>query len=240
MVVDLDLEVSDEDQKFMESSAPDSVDKLLDDFIGDKNSPVQNTLKSSLKKPEDTVKKPTGTAVKKLSFVADPPKSALGLMAAALNKVSKPNKTSSKGDEAEMRQLVKTLSSAQRAAFLKMLTSTLPSRRKQSRRIGNNSFIPVLTRMAIGGLPSKRQGRLGRPKSHRLPSTFHSPLHLLPCPLHHLLPRPLHHLLPRSLAFSLALSLAFSTTFSLAFSLAFSLSYSFSYPTPFPHVYLTQ
>jgi hypothetical protein len=130
MTVDLDLEVSDEDRKFVESSAPDSVDKMLDDFIGDKNSPVQSTLKSSLKRPEDTVKKPTGTAVKKLSFVDDPPKSALSLMAAALKKASKPGKSGSKSDEAVMRQLVKTLSSAQRAAFRKMLTSTLPSPKK--------------------------------------------------------------------------------------------------------------
>ncbi len=130
MVVDLDLEVSDEDRKFMESSAPDSVDKMLDDFIGDKNSPVQSTLKSSLKKPEDTVKKLTGTAVKKLSFLNDPPKSALSLMAAALKKASKPGKTGSKSDEAEMRQLVKTLSSSQRAGFRKMLPSTLPSPKK--------------------------------------------------------------------------------------------------------------
>jgi hypothetical protein len=77
MAVDLDLEVSDEDRRFVESSAPDSIDKMLDNFIGDKNSPVQSTLKSSLKRPEDTVKKPTGAAVKKLSFVDDPPKSAL-------------------------------------------------------------------------------------------------------------------------------------------------------------------
>jgi hypothetical protein len=134
MAVDLDLEVSDEDRKFVESSAPDSIDKMLDDFIGDKNSPVQSTLKSSLKKPEDTVKKPTGAAVKKLSFVDDPPKSALSLMAASLKKASKPSKTGSKSDEAEMRQLVKTLSSAQRAAFRKMLTSTLPSPKKAAKK----------------------------------------------------------------------------------------------------------
>jgi hypothetical protein len=113
MAVDLDFEVSDEDRKFVESSAPDSVDKMLDDFIGDKNSPVQSTLKPSLKKPEDTVKKPTG---------------------AALKKASKPSKTGSKSDEAEMRQMVKTLSSAQRAAFRKMLTSTLPSPKKAAKK----------------------------------------------------------------------------------------------------------
>ena len=134
MAVDLDLEVSDEDWKFVESSAPDSIDKMLDDFIGDKHSPVQSTLKSSLKRPEDTVKKPTGPAVKKLSFVDDPPKSALSLMAASLKKASKPGKTGSKSDEAEMRQLVKTLSSAQRAAFRKMLTSTLPSPKKAAKK----------------------------------------------------------------------------------------------------------
>jgi hypothetical protein len=130
MAVDLDLEVSDEDRRFIESSAPDSIDKMLDDFIGDKNSPVQSTLKSSLKKPEDTVKKATGATAKKLSFVDDPPKSALSLMAAAMKKASKSSKAGSKNNEAEMRQLVKTLSSAQRAAFRKMLTSTLPSPKK--------------------------------------------------------------------------------------------------------------
>jgi hypothetical protein len=131
MAVDLDLEVSDEDRRFVESSAPDSINKMLDDFIGDKNSPVKSTLKPSLKKPEDTVKKPTGAAVKKLSFVDDPPKSALSLMAASLKKASKPSKTGSKSDEAEMRQLVKTLSSAQSAAFRKML---LPSPKKAAKK----------------------------------------------------------------------------------------------------------
>jgi hypothetical protein len=33
LAVDLDLEVSEEDRKFVESSAADSIDKLLDDFI---------------------------------------------------------------------------------------------------------------------------------------------------------------------------------------------------------------
>jgi hypothetical protein len=107
-------------------SMPDSVNKMLDDFIGDKNSPVQSTLKPSLKKPEDTVKKLTGTVAKKLSFMDDPSRSAVSLAAAALKKAPKSSKSVSKGDEAEMRQLVKTLSSAQRAAFRKMLTSTLP------------------------------------------------------------------------------------------------------------------
>jgi hypothetical protein len=134
MTVDLDLEVSNEDRKFVESSSPDSIDKMLDDFIGDKNSPVKSTLKPSLKKPEDTVKKPTGAAVKKLSFVDNPPKSALGLMAAALKKASKSNKAGNRSDEAEMRQLVKTLSSAQRATFRKMLTSTLPSPKKAAKK----------------------------------------------------------------------------------------------------------
>jgi hypothetical protein len=134
MVVDLDLEVSDEDRRFVESSAPDSVDKMLDDFIGDKNSPVQSTLKPSLKKPEDTVKKLTGAAANKLSFMDDPPRSALSLAAAALKKTPKPSKTVSESDEAEMRQLVKTLSSAQRAAFQKMLTSTLPPSKKIARK----------------------------------------------------------------------------------------------------------
>jgi hypothetical protein len=134
MAVDLDLEVSDEDRKFVESPAPDNIDKMLDDFIGDKKSPVKNALKPSLKKPEDTVKKPTGTAGKKLSFVDDPPKSALGLMAAALKKASKSNKADSRSDEAEMRHLVKTLSSAQRAAFRKMLTSTVPSPKRTTKK----------------------------------------------------------------------------------------------------------
>ncbi len=134
MTVDLDLKVSDEDRKFVESSSPDSINKMLNDFIGDKNSPVKSTLKPSLKKPEDTVKKPTGAAVKKLSFVDDPPKSALGLMAAALKKASKSNKAGNRSDEAEMKQLVKTLSSAQRAAFRKMLTSTLPSPKKTTKK----------------------------------------------------------------------------------------------------------
>jgi hypothetical protein len=107
---------------------------MLDDFIGDKTSPVQSTLKSSLKKPEDTVKKLTGTAVKKLSFVDDPPKSALSLMVAALKKTSKHSKTSSKSDEAELKQLIKTLSNTQRAVFRKMLTSTIPSPKKAAKK----------------------------------------------------------------------------------------------------------
>ncbi len=134
MVVDLDLEVSDEDRKFVESSAFDSIDKLLDDFIGDKKSPVKSVLKPSLKKPEDTVKKLTTTTGRKLTFVDDPPKSALGLMAAALKKPSKANKADCKSDEAELRHLVKNLSSAQRAAFRKMLTSTAPSPKKPSKK----------------------------------------------------------------------------------------------------------
>ncbi len=134
MVVDLDLEVSDEDRKFVESSASDSIDKMLDNFIGDKKSPVKNVLKPSLKKPEDTVKKLTTTAGRKLTFVDDPPKSALGLMAAALKKTSKDNKADGKSDEAEMRHLVKNLSSAQRAAFRKMLTSTVPSPKKSTKK----------------------------------------------------------------------------------------------------------
>ncbi len=80
------------------------------------------------------MKKPTGTAGKKLSFVDDPPKSAIGLMAAALKKASKSNKADSRSDEAEMRHLVKTLSSAQRAVFRKMLTSTVPSPKKTTKK----------------------------------------------------------------------------------------------------------
>jgi hypothetical protein len=134
MVVDLDLEVSDEDRRFVESSASDSIDKMLDDFIGDKKSPVKNVLKPSLKKPEDTVKKLTTATGRKLTFVDDPPKSALGLMAAALKKKPKANKADGKRDEAEMRHLVKNLSSAQRAAFRKMLKSTAPSPKKSTKK----------------------------------------------------------------------------------------------------------
>jgi hypothetical protein len=68
MAGDLDLEVSDEDRRFVESSMSGSVDKMLDD----KNSPVQSTLKPSLKKPEDTVKKLTGTVAKKTIFHGRP------------------------------------------------------------------------------------------------------------------------------------------------------------------------
>ncbi len=128
------MEVSEEDRKFVESSASDSIDKLLDDFIGDKRSPVKSVLKPSLKKPEDTVKKPTTSTGRKLTFVDNPPKSALGLMAAALKKPSKANKADGKSDEAELRHLVKNLSSAQRAAFRKMLTSTAPSPKKLSKK----------------------------------------------------------------------------------------------------------
>jgi hypothetical protein len=84
MAVDLDLEVSEEDRKFVESSTSDSIDKLLDEFIGDRKSPEKSVPKPVLKKPEDTVKRPATTTGKKLSFADDPPKSALSLMAAAL------------------------------------------------------------------------------------------------------------------------------------------------------------
>ena len=134
MAVDLDLEVSDEDRKFVESSASDSVDKMLDDFIGDKKAPEKGVLKPLLKKPEDTVKRPAATTGRKLSFADDQPKSALGLMAAALKKSSKTDKTDGKSDEVELRHLVKNLSSAQRATFRKMLTSTAPSPKKSSKR----------------------------------------------------------------------------------------------------------
>ncbi len=135
MVVDLDIEVSDEDRRFVESSASDHIGKLLDECIGDKKSPVKSVLKPSLKKPEDTVKKLTTTTGRKLTFVDDPPKSALGLMAAALKKTSKANKADGKSDEAELRHLVKNLSSAQKAAFRKMLTNTVPSPKKPSKKI---------------------------------------------------------------------------------------------------------
>ncbi len=134
MVVDLDIEVSDEDRRFVESSASDHIGKLLDEFIGDKKSPVKSVLKPSLKKPEDTVKKLTTTRGRKLTVVDDPPKSALGLMAAALKKTSKANKADGKSDEAEPRHLVKNLSSAQKAAFRKMLTNTVPSPKKPSKK----------------------------------------------------------------------------------------------------------
>jgi hypothetical protein len=55
-------------------------------------------------------------------------------MAAALKKSSKTDQTDSKSDEVELRHLVKNLSSAQRAAFRKMLTSTAPSPKKSSKR----------------------------------------------------------------------------------------------------------
>ncbi len=90
--------------------------------------------KPVLKKPEDTVKRPATTTGKKLSFADDPPKSALSLMAAALKKPSKANKTDGKSDEVELRHLVKNLSSAQRATFRKMLTSTAPSPKKSSKK----------------------------------------------------------------------------------------------------------
>ncbi len=72
--------------------------------------------------------------MKKLSFEDNLPKSTLSLVAASLKKASKLSKTSRKSDEVEMRQLVKTLSSAQRAAFRKMLTSTLPSPKKAAKK----------------------------------------------------------------------------------------------------------
>jgi hypothetical protein len=123
MSVDLDLEVREEDRQFVESPASDNIGKLLDEFIGDKKSPV-------LKRPEDTVKRLAPATGRKLSFADDPPKSALSLMAAALKKSSKTDKS----DEVELRHLVKNLSSAQRATFRKMLTSTVPSPKKSSKR----------------------------------------------------------------------------------------------------------
>ncbi len=92
--------------------------------------------------------------------------------------------------------------------------------------------------MAVGGLPSKRQGRLGRPKDHRRPRTIAlfifsaNPLTLHP----HLLPSS--PFLPLSFFFnsfffpacSLSSSLSFSLAFSFSSSLACSLSSSFSFP----------
>ena len=51
-------------------------------------------------------------------------------MAAALKKSSKTDKS----DEVELRHLVKNLSSAQRATFRKMLTSSAPSPKKSSKK----------------------------------------------------------------------------------------------------------
>jgi hypothetical protein len=134
MAVNLDLEVSEEDRKFVESSTSDNIGKLLDEFIGDKKSPEKSVPRPVLKKPEDTVKRPATTTGRKLSFADDPPKSALGLMAAALKKSSRADKTDGKSDEVELRHLVKNLSSAQRATFRKMLTSTAPSPKKSSKK----------------------------------------------------------------------------------------------------------
>jgi hypothetical protein len=134
MGVDLDLEVSEEDRKFVESSASDNIGKLLDEFIGDKKSPEKSVPKPVLKRPEDTVKRLATTTGRKLSFADDPPESALSLMAAALKKSSKADKTDGKSDELELRHLVKNLSSAQKATFRKMLTSTAPSPKKSSKR----------------------------------------------------------------------------------------------------------
>ena len=46
MAVDLDLEVSDEDRKFVESSTADSIDKMLDNFIGDKKVACEERTKA--------------------------------------------------------------------------------------------------------------------------------------------------------------------------------------------------
>jgi hypothetical protein len=130
MGVDLDLEVSEEDRKFVESPASDNIGRLLDEFIGDKKSPEKSAPKPVLKRPEDTVKKLAPATGRKLSFADDPPKSGLSLMAAALKKSSKTDKS----DEAELRHLIKNLSSAQKATFRKMLTSTVPSPKKSSKK----------------------------------------------------------------------------------------------------------
>jgi len=126
----MDLEVSEEDRKFVESPASDNIGRLLDEFIGDKKSPEKSAPKPVLKRPEDTVKKLAPATGRKLSFADDPPKSGLSLMAAALKKSSKTDKS----DEAELRHLIKNLSSAQKATFRKMLTSTVPSPKKSSKK----------------------------------------------------------------------------------------------------------
>ena len=111
--------------------------------------------------------------------------------------------------------------------------------------------------MAFGGLPSKRQGRLGRPKGHRHPHAvaffvFFAPtltlhLHLLPSS-----PFPPSSFFSNSFS-SLACSLSFSSlsfsslacslsSSSLAFSFsssAYSISYSFSFPIPFLLLFTT-
>ncbi len=141
----------DETMGVVESSASDNIGKLLDEFIGDKKSPEKSVPKPVLtigdkkspeksvpkpvlKKPEDTVKRLAATTGKRLSFADDPPKSALSLMAAALKKSSRADKTDSKSDEVELRHLVKDMSSAQKATFRKMLTGTAPSPKKSSKR----------------------------------------------------------------------------------------------------------
>ena len=110
--------------------------------------------------------------------------------------------------------------------------------------------------MAVGGLPSKRQGRLGRPKDHRRPPAMDfTPSFLLslfspPSSLStffftsfFLSFSSLAHSLACSLSSSsLACSLSFSShACSLAFSYssAYSTSYSFSSPIPFLLLFTT-
>ena len=94
--------------------------------------------------------------------------------------------------------------------------------------------------MAVGGLPSKRQGRLGRPKGHHHPHAmaffvFSASSHSSSSPSSFF--TFFFFFIPlSSLAYSFSFSsLACSLSFSLAFSLsafsfpAFSLSYSFSF-----------
>ena len=92
--------------------------------------------------------------------------------------------------------------------------------------------------MAVGGLPSKRQGRLGRPKGHHHPHAmaffvFSASSHSSSSPSSFF--TFFFFFIPLS---SLAYSFSFSSLArSLAISLsssACSISYSFSFPIPFP------
>jgi hypothetical protein len=84
--------------------------------------------------------------------------------------------------------------------------------------------------MAVGGLPSKRQGRLGRPKDHRRPRVMAFFIISHPLTLHlHLLPSspfPPFSFFFNSFSFP-ACSLSFSLSCPLSFSLAYSLSCPF-------------
>jgi hypothetical protein len=131
---DLDLEISDEERRFVEALLPNSVGWLLDELIGVRKSPEQNVLKLSLKKPEDTVRKSAGPAVRRLSFQDDPPRDVMGEVVAALNSQSKSSEQVSKEDEDMMKRLIDHLSGPQKAAFRKILSGTRPAPRKAFRK----------------------------------------------------------------------------------------------------------